>query len=199
MSDSPTSKKSTRSARPEPSGDQEAEKKNTPSEQSSEPSKNSDDSETRSGPVTKVRDARTNPPADSDDSSPEENNSRRADDARKEKNHTPDEIPATIEDGSDNSDSSDKDDKDDNSRGGNNRRKRSNRDRRGGKKPREDREPQSGQEVDQDRLSDMAWKIYKSEVCEEGLALLDPRSMREYARSSFRAARVFLEEEHDQS
>ena len=34
-----------------------------------------------------------------------------------------------------------------------------------------------------------------SEVTEEGLALLDDRGLREYARSSLNAARIFLEEE----
>lgn len=43
-------------------------------------------------------------------------------------------------------------------------------------------------------LKKKAWKIFESEVTEEGLALLDDNGLREYARSSFNAARLFLEE-----
>lgn len=43
-------------------------------------------------------------------------------------------------------------------------------------------------------LAKKAWKIFESEVTEEGLALLDDNSLRDYARSSFNAARLFLEE-----
>jgi len=50
-------------------------------------------------------------------------------------------------------------------------------------------------EVDHDQLRKKAWKIFQSEVTEEGLALLDDKGLREYARSSFNAARLFLEEE----
>ncbi len=50
-------------------------------------------------------------------------------------------------------------------------------------------------EIDFDQMRKKAWKIYQSEVTEEGLALLDDKALREYARSSFNAARLFLEEE----
>ena len=49
--------------------------------------------------------------------------------------------------------------------------------------------------MNEDHLRKKAWKIYESEVTEEGLALLDDSGLREYARSSFNAARIFLEEE----
>lgn len=207
MSESSTPKKTTRSSRRGPEVPDEPETDIPAKDESAaEPT----EEKTRSGPVTVVRDARTNPSADSDDSdSSGDRPSRRSDEARKESNHSPDEIPATIEGkegkgGKDDkeekatiSDPSDSD-KDDDRGKGRDRRGRG-RERNGRRKPREDRDGGSNDaDVDQDRLRDMAWKIYKSEVCEEGLALLDPRSMREYARSSFRAARVFLEEEQSQ-
>ena len=48
--------------------------------------------------------------------------------------------------------------------------------------------------VDSKDLAKKAWKIFESEVTEEGLALLDDNGLRDYARSSFNAARLFLEE-----
>ena len=48
--------------------------------------------------------------------------------------------------------------------------------------------------VDSKDLTKKAWKIFESEVTEEGLALLDDNGLRDYARSSFNAARLFLEE-----
>ncbi len=48
--------------------------------------------------------------------------------------------------------------------------------------------------VDSKTLAKKAWKIFESEVTEEGLALLDDNGLRDYARSSFNAARIFLEE-----
>ena len=48
--------------------------------------------------------------------------------------------------------------------------------------------------VDFKQLKKKAWQIFASEVTEEGLALLDDNGLREYARSSFNAARLFLEE-----
>ena len=73
--------------------------------------------------------------------------------------------------------------------GGNERRSRS-RGRRGGEK----REPRPKIVVDTKDLAQKAWKIFESEVTEEGLALLDDNGLREYARNSFNAARFFLEE-----
>ena len=49
--------------------------------------------------------------------------------------------------------------------------------------------------IDEEQLKKKAWKIYLSEVTEEGLALLDDNGLRTFARGSFQAARVFLEEE----
>ncbi|MFT6181470.1 MAG: hypothetical protein ACJAQT_001865 [Akkermansiaceae bacterium] len=43
-------------------------------------------------------------------------------------------------------------------------------------------------------MTKKAWEIFESEVTEEGLALLDDNGLRDYARSSFNAARLFLEE-----
>ena len=59
----------------------------------------------------------------------------------------------------------------------------------------EKREPKPKIEVDGKDMAKKAWKIFESEVTEEGLALLDDNGLRDYARSSFNAARIFLEEE----
>lgn len=48
--------------------------------------------------------------------------------------------------------------------------------------------------VDSKDLAKKAWEIFESEVTEEGLAILDDNGLRDYARSSFNAARLFLEE-----
>lgn len=58
----------------------------------------------------------------------------------------------------------------------------------------EKREIKPRASVDSKSLSKKAWKIFESEVTEEGLALLDDNGLRDYARSSFNAARIFLEE-----
>jgi hypothetical protein len=58
----------------------------------------------------------------------------------------------------------------------------------------EKREPKPRVTVDSKDLAKKAWKIFESEVTEEGLALLDDNGLRDYARSSFNAARLFLEE-----
>ena len=58
----------------------------------------------------------------------------------------------------------------------------------------EKREPKPKIAVDSKDLAKKAWKIFESEVTEEGLALLDDNGLRDYARSSFNAARLFLEE-----
>lgn len=58
----------------------------------------------------------------------------------------------------------------------------------------EKREPKPRLPVDSKDLAKKAWKIFESEVTEEGLALLDDNGLRDYARSSFNAARLFLEE-----
>ncbi|MDB4618463.1 hypothetical protein OAG53_02180, partial [Akkermansiaceae bacterium] len=49
--------------------------------------------------------------------------------------------------------------------------------------------------VNKKKLKEKAWKIYLSEVTEEGLALLDDQALRAYARGSLNAARIYLEEE----
>jgi len=58
----------------------------------------------------------------------------------------------------------------------------------------EKREPKQRFSVDAKDMAKKAWKIFESEVTEEGLALLDDNGLRDYARSSFNAARLFLEE-----
>jgi hypothetical protein len=58
----------------------------------------------------------------------------------------------------------------------------------------EKREPKIRVSVNSKDLAKKAWQIFESEVTEEGLALLDDNGLRDYARSSFNAARLFLEE-----
>ena len=58
----------------------------------------------------------------------------------------------------------------------------------------EKRETKQRVSIDAKDLAKKAWKIFESEVTEEGLALLDDNGLRDYARSSFNAARLFLEE-----
>lgn len=68
---------------------------------------------------------------------------------------------------------------------------------RGGRERTEKRESQpirAAVTFDTKDLAKKAWKIFQSEVTEEGLALLDDNGMRDYARNSFNAARIFLEE-----
>ncbi len=48
--------------------------------------------------------------------------------------------------------------------------------------------------VDVDELVARAWKIFKGEVTEEGLALMDDRTAAETARRAFRVAELFLME-----
>lgn len=49
--------------------------------------------------------------------------------------------------------------------------------------------------LDPEKVAKHAWKIYLSEVCEEGLALIGDSDARELSRRSFRMAEIFLEEE----
>lgn len=48
--------------------------------------------------------------------------------------------------------------------------------------------------VDAAQLESYAWKIFKGEVVEEGLALMDERAAAETARRAFRVAEIFLSE-----
>lgn len=48
--------------------------------------------------------------------------------------------------------------------------------------------------LDSDEVSRKAWKIFLSEVGEEGLALIDDHDAREISRRCFRLAEIFLEE-----
>lgn len=83
------------------------------------------------------------------------------------------------------------------SQGGNKRRRR----RR--KKGSEGESAEGGQiaasvsrpKLDSDQVSKKAWRIYLSEVSEEGLALINDQDARELSRRSFRMAEIFLEEE----
>lgn len=65
---------------------------------------------------------------------------------------------------------------------------------RGRRERGEKREGKPRVAVDSKDLAKKAWEIFESEVTEEGLALLDDNGLRDYARSSFNAARLFLEE-----
>ena len=48
--------------------------------------------------------------------------------------------------------------------------------------------------LDSDEVANKAWKIFISEVGEEGLALIDDHDAREISRRCFRLAEIFLEE-----
>jgi hypothetical protein len=49
-------------------------------------------------------------------------------------------------------------------------------------------------QVDPEKLEKKAWKIFLSEVSEEGLALVSDQDAKEIGRRSFRLAEIFLEE-----
>ena len=53
--------------------------------------------------------------------------------------------------------------------------------------------------VDPDELGKRAWKIYQSDVAEEGITLIDNSTGRQLALRSFELARVFLEEQARQT
>jgi hypothetical protein len=80
------------------------------------------------------------------------------------------------------------------SAGGGKRRRR--RRRRGGAEDAEPGEAPVRQKsaLDPQRVAAKAWKIYKAEVAEEGLALINDNDARELSRRSFRLAEIFLEE-----
>lgn len=123
----------------------------------------------------RVRDTRKNSPTDeksTDDSEPKKEQAKKVDQ---------------------NSDSSNDDSSDDRTEGGGGRNRSRGRGRRGGSGERESSKPR--QPVDGKDLKKKAWKIFYSEVTEEGLALLDDKGLRAYARGSFNAARIYLEEE----
>lgn len=90
-----------------------------------------------------------------------------------------------------------KQNRDTNSNPNQNQNERRGRGRGRGRNDRNDnkREPKPRIEINSKDLAKKAWKIFESEVTEEGLALLDDNGLRDYARSSFNAARLFLEEE----
>ena len=48
---------------------------------------------------------------------------------------------------------------------------------------------------DPEALSKLAWKIYLSEVSEEGVALIGDNDAKELSRRCFRLAEIFLEEQ----
>lgn len=95
--------------------------------------------------------------------------------------------------------------------GGNSRNKRRNRNRN--RRQNEERQedlrihdgtPGGSRKLDLGKLSKKAWKIFLSEVTEEGLALMDDNTSREAAKRAFRVAEFFMHEEarrkhpHDQ-
>lgn len=48
--------------------------------------------------------------------------------------------------------------------------------------------------LDADEVASKAWRIFRSEVAEEGLALIDDQDAREISRRCFRLAEIFMEE-----
>lgn len=56
----------------------------------------------------------------------------------------------------------------------------------------------SSEPVDPEELAKRAWKIFQSDVAEEGIALVDNNTGRQLALRSFELARVFLEEKNRQ-
>lgn len=54
------------------------------------------------------------------------------------------------------------------------------------------------QRPDPEKVAKLALKIYLSEVCEEGVALIGDNDARELSRRSFRLAEIFIEEESRQ-
>jgi hypothetical protein len=66
--------------------------------------------------------------------------------------------------------------------------------RQGGQPQRQ--QPQAPRpKLDPDQLAHFAWKIYLSEVSEEGVALVSDADAKELARRCFRLAEIFLEEQ----
>ena len=64
--------------------------------------------------------------------------------------------------------------------------------------PQRHQHPQQQQQrpkVDPELLAKFAWKIYLSEVSEEGIALINDNDAREISRRCFRLAEIFLEEQ----
>ncbi len=76
---------------------------------------------------------------------------------------------------------------------GRNRRGRRNRNNKADQ-PQQNQQVQIPQ-VDPKELSKHAWKIFLSEVSEEGLALIGDKEGRELSKKSFRLAEIFLEEQ----
>ena len=87
---------------------------------------------------------------------------------------------------------SDQEQSDSNDRRGRNRGRNRNRNERNDRNDKREESPRPS--ISAKHLKKKAWKIFESEVTEEGLALLDDNGLREYARGSFNAARIFLEE-----
>lgn len=80
---------------------------------------------------------------------------------------------------------------------GSGKRKRRRRRRGGGNAEGEERpQPSEGPrpKLDPELVAKKAWRIYLSEVSEEGLALINDHDARELSRRSFRLAEIFLEE-----
>jgi len=86
----------------------------------------------------------------------------------------------------------DQDQSDNGERRGRNRGRSRNRNERNDRSEKREEAPRPP--ISAKHLKKKAWQIFESEVTEEGLALLDDNGLREYARSSFNAARLFLEE-----
>lgn len=148
-----------------PSIDQEQSLPLLPASSSSDPSAQEQTSKKERKPKSGVRDVRKESPA-------EEKNGVSNSKEESESNSKPKETPTKPEAADDR------------------RRTGRNRGRRGGSESSKPRPPVDGMD-----LKKKAWKIFLSEVTEEGLALLDDQALRAYARGSFNAARIYLEEE----
>jgi len=77
---------------------------------------------------------------------------------------------------------------------GKGRNRRGRRNRTKGDQPQAQQQVQAPQ-IDAKELSKRAWKIFLSEVSEEGLALIGDKEGRELSKKSFRLAEIFLEEQ----
>lgn len=64
----------------------------------------------------------------------------------------------------------------------------------GGDESRQGPRPSSRIQLDPEKVEKKAWKIFLSEVSEEGLALVSDQDAKEIGRRSFRLAEIFLEE-----
>lgn len=140
-------------------------KSDSPVVEATSPAENSD----RKEPIQGVRDARTQQPnTDSSNEAAQTDSSKQQEDSDT--------------------------DGDQNQQGkGRNRRGRRNRNK--GDQPQPQQQQVQAAPIDAKELSKKAWKVFLSEVSEEGLALIGDKEGRELAKRSFKIAELFLEEQ----